>query len=358
MALDSEKYLNSFLEVHGKRYDYSNVVFGNSESKITIGCRKHGDFQMTPRTHKNGHGCPHCARVKRSATKIENASKSFISRARQIHGHKYDYSKVEYVKAKQSVTITCKVHGDFHQTPVSHLQGKGCAKCARNRKLTRSEFINRANRRHGLKYSYDSVIYKNTYTKVTITCPVHGEFKMEPDRHMRSDGCPECSKFKPLTTEDFIYRSVKTHGDTYSYSNASYVNSYTLVSVTCPTHGDFKIKPNLHYNGKGCPSCDDSGKECYVYLLLSSEGRCKVGISVDVPRRMVELRSRSPMRLETVGIWKFPTTLIARTCEQYVHSFYKEHNSGLTGFDGCTEYFNLPPYILADLIFMLGGEPV
>ena len=47
-----------------------------------------------------------------------------------IHGDFYNYDKVEYIKGVSSVTITCPIHGDFPQTPSSHKAGKGCHKCA------------------------------------------------------------------------------------------------------------------------------------------------------------------------------------------------------------------------------------
>jgi hypothetical protein len=46
-----------------------------------------------------------------------------------VHGDRYDYSKVRYVKMHTKVTIICKLHGEFTQTPNSHLQGHGCALC-------------------------------------------------------------------------------------------------------------------------------------------------------------------------------------------------------------------------------------
>jgi hypothetical protein len=56
-------------------------------------------------------------------------TKEFIARAILIHGDKYNYSKVNYVKRNTIVIITCKIHGDFPQTPNDHLQGCGCVKC-------------------------------------------------------------------------------------------------------------------------------------------------------------------------------------------------------------------------------------
>ena len=53
----------------------------------------------------------------------------FIKRAREVHGDKYDYSKVEYVNANSKVCIICSEHGEFWQKPASHLLGCGCPYC-------------------------------------------------------------------------------------------------------------------------------------------------------------------------------------------------------------------------------------
>ena len=41
----------------------------------------------------------------------------FIIRAKEVHGDKYDYSKVEYVNNKTKVCIICPEHGEFWQRP-------------------------------------------------------------------------------------------------------------------------------------------------------------------------------------------------------------------------------------------------
>ena len=70
----------------------------------------------------------------------------FIEKSKLIHGDKYDYSKVDYRKSKVNVIITCKVHGDFLQTPNNHLRGANCYKCssqilANKKKSPLHEFI-------------------------------------------------------------------------------------------------------------------------------------------------------------------------------------------------------------------------
>lgn len=37
----------------------------------------------------------------------------FIKQARNVHGDKYDYSKVEYVNSKTKICIICPIHGEF-----------------------------------------------------------------------------------------------------------------------------------------------------------------------------------------------------------------------------------------------------
>lgn len=47
-------------EIHGDLYNYSQVVYKNNSSKILIECRVHGCFSQRPLDHLNGNGCPKC----------------------------------------------------------------------------------------------------------------------------------------------------------------------------------------------------------------------------------------------------------------------------------------------------------
>lgn len=53
----------------------------------------------------------------------------FIKRGREHFKDKYDYSKTVYVNKRSKVTITCPVHGDFEQMAQEHLEGHGCNQC-------------------------------------------------------------------------------------------------------------------------------------------------------------------------------------------------------------------------------------
>lgn len=122
----------------------------------------------------------------------------FIKKAIDVHKNKYDYSKVIYVNTSTKVDIICPIHGMFKQTPHSHLSGKGCKLCGReSTKIGNDEFIRRARQIHGLKYDYSKVDYHRKDKKVIIICPVHGEFRQTPNGHLYlKQGCPKCSSIE------------------------------------------------------------------------------------------------------------------------------------------------------------------
>ena len=209
----------------------------------------------------------------------------FIRRARIVHGDKYDYSKsdCENRDNKGRVCIIChkldgdgNEHGEFWQRPNSHIRGDGCRKCSnentsrinsRKQSKTREEFITDANNVHHGKYSYDKAIYVNSHTKITITCPIHGDFTQTPTNHLQGKGCPKCAN-KEVTRDEFVEKAKLVHGDFYDYSKTNYTNNNTSVIITCPIHGDFEQKPKYHLQGKGCNLCG---------LTRQVEKRCGTG---------------------------------------------------------------------------------
>jgi hypothetical protein len=209
----------------------------------------------------------------------------FISRASSVHNHKFDYSMVKYKNNSTKVDIICPVHGIFSQRPVDHLLGRGCKRCSSDSvkiKLTSntSQFIKKAIQVHGNVYSYDKVKYINATTKVTITCPVHGDFIQLPNNHLGGSGCNKCGydKSSQLNSSDrdsFIGKSKKVHGGTYNYDRVNYINSANNVTITCPIHGDFEQLPGNHiHNKSGCPYCVSTGfqREIVEYIKTIYDG--------------------------------------------------------------------------------------
>ena len=190
--LDKDLLISEFRKIHGDRYSYDKIfekdyIIKSKNQKIPIICSKHGVFYQRIDKHLSGQGCPKCAR------NLPITKEEFIERARKIHGDKYDYSKVDYVNGDTKVCIICPEHGEFWQKPNYHMKGRGCPLCASNIPLTTNEFIKRAKEVHGDKYDYSKVEYVNYGTKVCIVCPKHGEFWQLTGNHIgKKQGCPRC----------------------------------------------------------------------------------------------------------------------------------------------------------------------
>ena len=66
-----EEFVAKSRLVHGDLYDYSQVDYKNSKTKVTIICPKHGPFEQKPEKHWIGHGCPQCVQAKVEATNLK-----------------------------------------------------------------------------------------------------------------------------------------------------------------------------------------------------------------------------------------------------------------------------------------------
>lgn len=187
--------------LNNNKYDYSKVSYNGANTKVCIICPDHGEFWQTPTNHLHGCKCPKCAidnnRMMYDIKKREFYG-TFIERAKKIHNDKYSYDKVIYNGNENKVIITCPEHGDFEQTPHSHLAGGGCPKCAKNKmveaiRLTQEEYINRVRYVHRYNnYDFTKVLYNTYESDVTVTCLKHGDFIIKAGSLLNGHGCPVC----------------------------------------------------------------------------------------------------------------------------------------------------------------------
>lgn len=181
-------FIKQAKKIHNNKYNYSLTVYKNTITKITIICPNHGEFKQTPNGHLQGRGCPKCGGSKLLTT--EECIKQF----KQVHGNKYDYSLVKYKNAKSKINVICLLHGTWLIKPTNHLSGYGCPDCGGSKPLDKKTFVFRAKKIHGTKYNYKLVKYINLHSKVTILCKLHGVFKQRPMAHVNlAQGCPKCN---------------------------------------------------------------------------------------------------------------------------------------------------------------------
>lgn len=275
--LTTEEFIENAKLSHGDRYDYSLVEYKNSNHKVKIICKEHGEFLQTPHHHIRFNGCSHCFSL---------GLNLFIERSKNKFGDKFDYSKVNYISNKKDVIIICPIHGEFTQTPSNHLNGKyGCTECGTHRKkekpiiikkndISKLTFIDRCKNIHGDKYDYSLTHYINSKNKVKIICKEHGEFFQRPSAHLFGQGCMECRLEERRTgLHEFLRKSLEIHGSKYDYSLVNeYINSNTKVSILCKKHGEFNMRPKHHTERKqGCPTCKESIGEIEISKYLDDK---------------------------------------------------------------------------------------
>jgi Zn finger protein HypA/HybF involved in hydrogenase expression len=275
----SKEFIESVQVVHGNTYDYSEVNYVNSQTKVKINCFVHGAFYMKPNSHFNGQGCPKCGRIS-ARENIALDYSVFLERAENVHGKRYEYVEESYKNYTSKMRIFCSEHGFFEQTPHSHISMKaGCPLCGNisasfsNQKgweIVNDMFISV----HGTRYKYDPCSYRDVSHKMRIECSKHGWFEQKPYQHYAGHGCSKCgteenAEKKKITFSDFIAKSLEVHGKKYSYEQTEYIDIFTPIHISCSKHGEFLQTPRNHYRGSGCPKCNSSKGEEKIRNILN-----------------------------------------------------------------------------------------
>ena len=276
--LDTEEFVRRSRIKHGTYYDYSLSIYTCSKDKVRIICPTHGVFEQVPHSHMGGKGCASC-KIDKLASINRYSKSDFVNKSKLVHGDKYDYSPTVYSKSTEKVKIVCPNHGEFEQTALSHMNGKGCNKC----------YINR------------------------------------------------------VTTDTYVDNVKSVHGDKYDYSLVNYTCSKDKVKIICPTHGVFEQVAGEHVRGHGCSQCAhygfDKDNDAQLYFLISEDGEhIKIGVTSNIERRVNELRLATPFPFSLVEKIQMKGS-DAVVSEKFIHSTMR--SSEMRGFDGATEWFRM-----------------
>lgn len=137
------------------------------------------------------------------------------------------------------------------------VDGKDKYASMKNQKTTET-YLQEVRVKHGDRYDYSKVSYKNNTTKIPIICSMHGEFLMRPKDHFNGQGCPECARVASYShTAESYLEAIKTKwGDQYDYSRTHFESTRKKVEVICLEHGSFWVLPHWHlHRNQGCPRC-------------------------------------------------------------------------------------------------------
>jgi hypothetical protein len=320
--LSQDEFIDKCNKVHVGKYDYSLVEFQNVCAKIKIICKKHGVFEQTAKNHKDGQGCPICARriirhkiehlksfnldkydyslvennilkdndylsiidkssdliyiqllknhkKGKSPTKIE--SNSLFQKLKKIHNDKYEYiiEKETYFSTDRIKLIDKYTKDEFYYRIDRHLQGM------KPNKVTLNSFLFKCSQIHGDVYDYSLVKeIKGNNSKVKIICKNHGVFEQRVSNHINlKDGCPKCAGKGRWNNEVLKEEFFRVHLDRYDYSKVNFEVIDSKVSIICKQHGIFNQNIHKHLKGQGCPECSFNSKgEEYIKSHLEELG--------------------------------------------------------------------------------------
>lgn len=278
-------FLDKCKEIHGEKYLYDKVKYTNAHSKVIITCRKHGDFEQSAYSHLQGIDCKKCKYEEKCIT-------DFVNKAKQVHGDVYDYNKSVYIKSSIPIKIICKKHGAFYQNPYYHLKGGGCQKCGwKNIMHDTKSFIKKAKEIHGDQYDYTNTKYEHSLKPVSIMCKKHGVFIQKASSHLAGSGCRSCSTtgfFDPaselskeqgifyiiyIEEEDFIKVGITRRTVSKRYVGALMPYKYKILyekKDSCKVIWEIEKKiKNIFKRYSYTPLKDFQGKtECYKYKVI------------------------------------------------------------------------------------------
>jgi hypothetical protein len=214
-----EQFIFEVYQLYGNSIDCSNSNYINSQTELEIKCIIHKiTFTKKPCVLLAGHGCPEC-----SGKYFKLTTEIFIKKSKEIHGDEYDYSKVIYTKSNECVIISCKIHGDFNQTPNSHLSGSGCNECGFIRFL-------KSRKRYYSKIQIVWLTFQSILNNITIQHAENGgEFKIKNTNFLADGFCKETN-----TIYEF-------HGD-YWHGNPNIYNMLDINQVSKKTFGELYQK--------------------------------------------------------------------------------------------------------------------
>lgn len=177
----------------------------------------------------------------------------------------------EYTGANNKNLIKCTECSHEWKAVVRSVKNSkgGCPKCGvakLHKERAKQNFISK------LSNDFEFISFTNP-KEASVKCKKCGNSRVTTTDNILRFGCKSCASSKAnesrkLSTEEFIERAIKIHGDTYDYSKSKYESYNEKITITCKLHEDFSQRAGKHLIGQGCPKCCVSAGEAIVRELL------------------------------------------------------------------------------------------
>lgn len=256
-----------------------------------------------------------------------------------------------YTGSYSKATMECEIDGYRWSAAVRDLVDRphGCPMCAGRARVSESDMLLRLGNISGLEFvDWHDGKYKNSKTKAVVKCLKDGTIWSSVVLDLQNGhGCPSCGlevrRKKRASKQQDVEARFASLGVVFSrWVDGSYKNSYSKAVMLCEQHGEYIQASNAILGGYKCPSCSKCGfdphRAGYVYALVSDGGgMVKIGITNNVSDRVSFLTKNTPFPFSLVEYAKFEVGYDAAKTEKDLHSNLV--SAGLSGFNGCTEWF-------------------
>lgn len=266
--LTQDDFLRKIRENQKIPLDLSGVTYKTQKDKYTVSCTKHDVvfIQNGQQLISGAIGCHICLKEYKSHSNISNKDSFLRKFLLRFPDSGFDFSESVYITAKTPMTVTCKKLHKFNISPNNLLSGNGC------------------------KYCY-----------------------------LESNGFTSENK-----TEDYFNKFKVIHGDSYDYLKIKEIsNCKQKISILCKIHGSFKMTPDNHLQGKGCPLCGKSGYQPqlsgYFYILKVTEDVIKFGITNNIERRLKEIKNKSKFDISILYYFHFKDGYLPNVIETEIY---------------------------------------
>lgn len=260
-----------------------NDVYVNKESRITMSCPTHGEWNTTIANYIRNGNCRQCQIQSRRdngiTEKIKDCLPPHVSFVSFVDG---------YTNQRSKVIIKCDIHGESTKS-VTDIVNKNsfCKNCGfESTRLKRKLNIN------------------DVESRVIDKCQIKG----------------------------YEYRGLVD----------GYTNNQSSIILRCPSHGEWVTTFQTFMKSKhGCPNCRNhgykTGTDGFLYILRSTCGQLmKIGITNNLDVRLSELKWYTPFEFNVIETMK-STAESVQVIEKGLHSIYVP--AGMRGFNGATEWF-------------------
>jgi hypothetical protein len=123
--LSNKEFIKKSKKIHKNKYYYNKVKYTGYRNYVTIGCKKHGEFNQLARIHLSGFGCPKCT-ISISENKISeilsNNNIEFINQYRFKNCKNKTFLPFDFYLKKYNICI--EYHGIQHYKPIDFFGGK------------------------------------------------------------------------------------------------------------------------------------------------------------------------------------------------------------------------------------------